>query len=223
MLPKNWLNQLSEEIEKPYISDLKNFLKREREQGLVYPSEQDVFNAFHFTPFKDVKVVIIGQDPYHGPNQAHGLSFSVEKGISPPPSLKNIYKELKTDLNIDPPCHGSLLKWAKEGVLLLNATLTVKASLAKSHHGKGWERFTDAVIEKLFAREDPIVFLLWGQSAKEKCERIFNLKKTPHSILKAAHPSPLSAYKGFFGCKHFSKTNDFLKSWDRSPIDWDLL
>ena len=221
-LEKTWAEVLKDELKKPYISDLKNFLTQEAEQGYaVYPPKRLVFNAFRHTPYDKVKVVIMGQDPYHGPNQAEGLSFSVGPGIRTPPSLQNIYKELNNDLSIQPSQHGSLTKWADQGVLLLNATLTVRARQPKSHYGHGWERFTDAVIEKLCERQDPLVFVLWGRSAKEKCEKILETRSHPHAVLTAAHPSPYSA-EGFFGCRHFSKINDYLKSWDKEPIDWSL-
>jgi len=221
-LHKTWFNELKEEIAKPYVQDLKMFLSYEEENGtIVYPPSQLVFNAFTKTPFDKVKVVIVGQDPYHGPNQAHGLSFSVQDGIKPPPSLKNIFTELKNDLGITPPGHGCLEKWAEQGVLLLNATLTVRAKQPRSHYGKGWEQFTDAVITHLRDRKDPIVFLLWGKSAQEKCARVLDVQPHPHEVLVAAHPSPYSV-SGFFGCAHFSKANEFLKKWGKTPIDWSL-
>lgn len=220
-LEAGWHRILKEEIEKPYVKKLKAFLAQEKAQGkVVYPPEPLVFNAFLQTPYAHVKVVIMGQDPYHGPGQAHGLSFSVPCGISPPPSLKNIFKEIEEDLKISPPEEGCLTHWAKQGVLLLNATLTVRAREPKSHYGKGWELFTDAVIAHLLQREDPLVFILWGASAQEKLHSILQAKKTPHAVLTAAHPSPYSAYNGFFGCRHFSKTNAYLKKWGKSPIDW---
>lgn len=217
-LVKNWYLLLKEEIEKPYIQDLKNFLSKE--QGRIYPPESHIFYAFGLTSYDQVKVVIMGQDPYHGPGQAHGLSFSVPNGIEPPPSLKNIFKELEQDVHISPPRTGCLTYWAKQGVLLLNATLTVRKGQAKSHYGMGWERFTDAVIKKLAEREDPIVFILWGRSAKEKC--IHLLEKTQHAVLTSAHPSPLSAYNGFFGSRPFSKANEYLKKWGKTAIDWSV-
>jgi len=221
-LESSWVEALQEELQKPYIKELKQFLNEESERGAeTFPPEDQVFNAFLQTPFSRVKVVIMGQDPYHGPNQAHGLCFSVQKGINPPPSLKNIYKELEADLGIQPPEHGSLLSWARQGVLLLNATLTVLRSAPRSHYGKGWERFTDRVIEMLAEREDPIVFILWGKSAQEKCELVLSKKNHSHLILKCAHPSPYSA-TGFFGCRHFSKANTFLKEHGKEPIDWRL-
>lgn len=217
----SWHHELGDELRSPYIAQLKSFLEQEK-NCTVYPPEPLVFNAFRHTPFSKVKVVIMGQDPYHGPGQAHGLSFSVPSGIDIPPSLRNIYLEMEKDLGIPPSKSGDLSAWASQGVLLLNATLTVRAGEAKSHYGKGWERFTDAVVGRLIKREDPIVFLLWGRSAKEKLDAIVQNKKTPHVVLTAAHPSPLSAYNGFFGCRHFSKTNEFLKKWGKEPIDWKI-
>lgn len=220
-IEKSWHAKLKEEIEKPYIKILKEFLEKERAEGhAIYPPEPLVFNAFSKTPYDKVQVVIIGQDPYHGPGQAHGLCFSVPEGVVAPPSLKNIFLELKADLGITVPNHGSLHRWAEKGVLLLNATLTVRAGAARSHYGKGWERFTDAVVEKLLEKQSPVVFMLWGRSAQEKLQQIEKRGKTAHHILTAAHPSPLSAHAGFFGCKHFSKANAFLQSCGRAPIDW---
>lgn len=221
-IEKTWHDALKDELAKPYIQDLKAFLAQEEAQKhTVYPPKELIFNAFRHTPFDKVKVVIMGQDPYHGPNQAEGLCFSVAKGVGIPPSLRNIYKELEADLGVGPAEHGSLIKWADQGVLLLNATLTVRARTPKSHYGKGWEAFTDAVIAKLCAKKDPIVFILWGRSAREKCERILDTHDHPHAVLACPHPSPFSAHK-FFGCKHFSKVNDYLKSWEKDPIDWSL-
>lgn len=222
-LEASWHHELSEEIAKPYIAQLKEFIKREKAQNkIIYPPESLVFNAFLHTPYEKVKVVIIGQDPYHGPGQAHGLCFSVPCGIPLPPSLKNIFLELEQDLGIPPSQDGCLSSWAKQGVLLLNATLTVRAGEPKSHYGQGWEQFTDAVVAKLLQREDPIVFVLWGKSAQEKLEHILHNKKTPHAVLTAAHPSPFSAHSGFFGCRHFSKVNAFLEQWGKTPIDWRI-
>jgi uracil-DNA glycosylase len=216
-LEKSWSDKLKEEIEKQYVADLKQFLASEFEaEKTIYPPQPLVFNAFLQTPYDKVNVVIVGQDPYHGQGQAHGLSFSVPPGVTTPPSLKNIYKEIRSDLGILPPKDGSLIHWAKQGVLLLNATLTVRAGEPKSHYGKGWERFTDAVIDVLAKKEDPIVFLLWGKSAQEKCHKILG---TRHAVFQAAHPSPYSADR-FFGCRHFSKTNHFLQSVGKPPIDW---
>lgn len=218
----SWLEKLQEEFEKPYMRELEAFLASEKDFGAeVYPPLDLIFNAFCQTPFEQVKVVIIGQDPYHGAGQAHGLSFSVMKGISQPPSLQNIFKELEDDLGILPPNHGCLIEWAKQGVMLLNATLTVRSSEPKSHFGKGWERFTDRVVELLSERKDPVVFILWGKSAAEKFEPICK-SALHHLALKAPHPSPFSAHGGFFGCKHFSKTNEFLKKVGKRPIDWAI-
>jgi uracil-DNA glycosylase len=218
-IDEEWAKVLKEELESPYMKQLAVFLEEERGKGPVYPSKEDVFAAFAITPFDKVKVVIVGQDPYHGKGQAHGLSFSVPKGVKPPPSLKNIYKELYQDLGIDPPEEGCLTSWAKQGVFLLNSILTVRAKEPKSHHQKGWERFTDSVIEKLSQRKDPIVFLLWGKSAQQKCEKI--LSSNHHKVFIAAHPSPYSAHN-FLGCSHFSKTNECLRGFGKSSIDWKL-
>jgi uracil-DNA glycosylase len=219
----SWHQQMADEIAKPYIAKLKEFLSKEKsEQKAIYPPEPLVFNAFLYTPFNQVKVVIIGQDPYHGPGQAHGLCFSVPCGIPLPPSLKNIYLELQQDLGIPPSKEGCLMGWAKQGVLLLNATLTVRSGEPKSHCGIGWERFTDAVVSKLIQREDPIIFVLWGKSAQEKMEAIVQNGKTPHAALIAAHPSPLSAHSGFLGCRHFSKVNALLEKGGKMPIDWRI-
>jgi len=218
-IEKSWYEKLKNEISQPYIQELKKFLEEEKKAGkTTYPPAQLVFNAFLQTPYDQVKVVIVGQDPYHGPGQAHGLSFSVLPGVPIPPSLKNIYKELETDLGIKRPSSGCLISWAKQGVLLLNATLTVSAGDPKSHHGKGWERFTDAVIDILAQRPDPIVFLLWGKSAQEKCHKVMG---SHHAVFQAAHPSPYSADR-FLGCRHFSKTNEFLKKVGKEPIDWNV-
>jgi len=219
----SWHAKLKDEIAQPYVRELKEFLAEEKRRGMeVYPQEPQVFNAFLYTPFDQVKVVIMGQDPYHGVGQAHGLSFSVPCGVRCPPSLKNIFTELNDDLNIPISHDGCLSKWAKQGVLLLNATLTVRAGEPRSHYGKGWERFTDAVVSKLVERDDPVVFILWGKSAQEKCENILQHEKKGHAVLTAAHPSPYSAHSGFFGCRHFSKTNKFLEKWGKAPIDWRL-
>lgn len=222
-LEASWHRALEEEIKQPYIQQLKEFIAQEKnERKVIYPPEEMVFNAFLHTPFDKVKVVIIGQDPYHGPGQAHGLCFSVSPGIPLPPSLKNIYLEIEQDLGIPPAKEGCLSCWAKQGVLLLNATLTVRSGEPKSHYGQGWERFTDAVVASLLKREDPIVFVLWGKSAQEKLERILLSQNTPHTVLTAAHPSPFSAYSGFFGCRHFSKVNAYLEKWGKTPIDWRI-
>ena len=221
-IEKSWYEVLKEEIQKPYMQDLKAFLDSEKKRGVkIFPPEQEVFNAFRHTPYDQVKVVLMGQDPYHGEGQAHGLCFSVRKGVLLPPSLKNIYKELKEDLGIPQAKHGCLIPWTEQGVLMLNATLTVRKGDPKSHFGQGWEIFTDAVIKKLCVREDPIVFLLWGRSAKEKCETILNTCNHPHAVLTAAHPSPYSASQ-FFGCRHFSKTNEILEKWGKAPINWAI-
>ncbi|WP_404665551.1 uracil-DNA glycosylase [Rhabdochlamydiaceae symbiont of Dictyostelium giganteum] len=216
-LEKSWFTQLQHEIEKPYIQQLKAFLQEEFNQGkTIYPPQELIFNAFLQTPFSEVKVVIIGQDPYHGRGQAHGLSFSVLPDVKIPPSLKNIYKEMESDLGIVPPTNGCLDYLAKQGVLLLNATLTVREGEPKSHYGKGWEQFTDAVVDVLVQRKDPLVFILWGASAKEKGQRAKGLH---HAVFESAHPSPYSATQ-FLGCKHFSKTNTFLESVGKTPIRW---
>ena len=218
-LGNDWDDLLKGEFEKSYYLQLREFLKREYSSRIVYPDMYDIFNALKHTPYSQVKAVIIGQDPYHGPGQAHGFCFSVREGIQTPPSLVNIYKEIESDLGIKPPCGGTLTKWADNGVLLLNNVLTVRGGQANSHRGKGWEFFTDRVIELLDEREKPVVFILWGANAKEKAKII---KNSRHYILTAARPSPLSAYNGFFGCKHFSKTNEFLAKNGMEPIDWNL-
>ncbi len=220
-IEKSWKSTLEKEIALPYVQDLKCFLEEEKKEGkIIYPAEANIFQAFLHTPFDAVKVVIVGQDPYHGDGQAHGLSFSVQKGITPPPSLKNIFKELLHDLQIPIPQTGNLSSWAEQGVFLLNATLTVRKGEPKSHFGKGWERFTDAVIESLARKDTPIVFLLWGKSAQEKGEKVLSINQH-HLVFKAAHPSPYSA-TGFFGCRHFSKANIFLEQTGQTPIDWRL-
>jgi uracil-DNA glycosylase len=221
-IESSWLKVLNDEFEKDYMLKLKQFLKEEKEAGhKVYPKGSDIFNAFNHTPLTNVKAVILGQDPYHGPNQAIGLSFAVQKGITVPPSLKNIYKELATDMpGFTIPNHGDLTPWADQGVLLLNATLTVQAGLAGSHQKKGWEIFTDTVIRKISEEKEGIVFLLWGRFAQAKAELIDQNK---HHILKAAHPSPFSADNGFFGCHHFSKTNEILIKEGKTPIDWQIV
>jgi uracil-DNA glycosylase len=220
-LEPGWQSVLALEFEKDYMKSLKAFLIKEKESGhAIYPKNSDIFNAFNHTPFDQVKVVIIGQDPYHGPGQAHGLAFSVQKGVPIPPSLKNIYKELETDFdNFKKPDHGSLMQWADRGVLLLNATLTVRAREPGSHQGKGWEIFTDRAIQVLSEKRSGLVFLLWGKFAQNKSVLIDENK---HTILKAAHPSPFSAYNGFFGCKHFSKSNAVLVENGLQPIDWQI-
>jgi uracil-DNA glycosylase len=215
----SWYELLKDEFEKEYFNLLKLFLKKEKEQYTIYPPGSKIFAAFNHTPFDKVKVVIIGQDPYHGQGQANGLCFSVSDGIKHPPSLVNIFKELYNDLNIPMPKSGNLEKWAKQGVLLLNATLTVRANQAGSHQNQGWEEFTDSVIKKLSEKKDGLIFLLWGKFAQDKAVLIDTSK---HFILKAAHPSPFSAHNGFFGCKHFSKTNEILMNKGQTPIDWKL-
>lgn len=222
-MEKDWARVLKEEFEKDYIKNLKNFLTGEVKEGkTIYPPQELIFNAFCQTSFEDVKVVIMGQDPYHGKDQAHGLSFSVPENIAQPPSLKNIFTEIVEDVKIKKPTGGNLISWAKRGVLLLNATLTVRAAQPKSHYGKGWEIFTDKVIEILSKREDPIVFILWGKSAQEKLFKVFeNRQNTHHLILVASHPSFYSV-SGFWGCKHFSKTNAFLIKNNKKPIDWQI-
>lgn len=224
-LEPSWQTVLQDELAKPYMLELAAFIEREYAKGnpSIYPPREHIFNAFLQTPFNKVKVLVIGQDPYHGAGQAHGLSFSVPEGIKPPPSLVNIFKELQSDLNLSPPNHGSLLSWAKQGVMLLNATLTVSQGEPMSHHGRGWEKFTDAVVHTLANREKPIVFVLWGKSAQEKCRFLREgSTSTKHLVLTAAHPSPFSAHQGFFGCHHFSKINEFLVKIGDNPIDWRL-
>lgn len=219
MITNDWLEPLSSEFRKGYYSQLYNFVKDEYSKTVVYPPAEDIFNAFHFTPLKDVKVLLLGQDPYHNEHQAHGLSFSVQPGQDIPPSLVNIYKELHDDLGRYIPNNGYLKKWADQGVLLLNTVLTVRAHQANSHQGHGWEQFTDAVIQAVNAQDRPIVYMLWGAPARRKKAMLTNPK---HLILEAPHPSPLSAYRGFFGCKHFSKANEFLKASGLEPIDWQI-
>jgi uracil-DNA glycosylase len=215
----SWEEQLSDEFSASYFAGLKEFLVVEKEKYTVYPPGSQIFNAFNFTPFDDVRVVIIGQDPYHGMGQAHGLCFSVPYGVTPPPSLVNIFKEIKADLGLPVPPHGNLEHWARQGVLLLNATLTVRANQAGSHQGKGWETFTNSVIKRLSDQRAGLIFILWGKYAQAK-EELIDTKK--HYVLKAAHPSPFSAYNGFFGCRHFSKTNEILRRHALSEIDWSL-
>lgn len=222
-MEEKWLEVLKPEFEQPYMHKLQHFLFEEVEQNkTIYPPAPLIFNAFCQTPFDSVKVVLIGQDPYHNPRQAQGLSFSVSKEVPPPPSLKNIFKELQDDLRLPIPKQGDLTTWAKQGVLLLNATLTVRAHEPKSHYGKGWETFTDTVVRILAKRKDPLVFILWGQSAKEKCSSSIMEQNTHHLLLTSAHPSPYSASYGFFGSKPFSKTNAFLTKVGKTPIDWSL-
>ncbi len=215
----DWDEILKGEFEKEYYLKLRAFLKEEYQTQVIYPPMNDIFNSLKTTAYSDIKIVILGQDPYHEPNQAHGLSFSVKKGVVPPPSLKNIYKEINSELGIPVPNHGELTKWAKQGVLLLNTVLTVRQGQANSHKNKGWEIFTDTVIRKINEREKPVVFLLWGGNAKRKTALITNPQ---HKILTSVHPSPLSAYGGFFGCGHFKSANEFLESIGDAPIDWSL-
>lgn len=218
-IESSWRKELENELNKPYISSLAAFVERERGLGAVFPPKELVFNAFLQTPYDKVKILIMGQDPYHGPGQAHGLSFSVPAGVPAPPSLQNIYKELASDIGMAIPNHGCLLNWTKQGVMLLNASLTVRQGEPQSHAGKGWEMLTDGVIEALARRKEPIIFVLWGKSAQDKGRRLVG---THHPILKAPHPSPLSAHQGFFGCKHFSKVNALLQQQGNPPIDWSL-
>lgn len=220
MIENDWLPVVEAEFKKPYYRELYNFIREEYGKTVVYPPADDIFNAFHFTPLSEVKVLLLGQDPYHNVNQAHGLSFSVlpeQKDI--PPSLQNIYKELQDDMGCYIPNNGYLKKWADQGVLLLNTVLTVRAHQANSHQGRGWEQFTDAVIQAVNAQDRPIVYFLWGRPAQMKASMLTNPK---HLILKAPHPSPLSAYRGFFGCKHFSMANEFLEKNGIEPIDWQI-
>ena len=220
MISNDWLPAVETEFRKPYYKNLYQFVRNEYAAHVIYPPAEDIFNAFHFTPLGEVKVVILGQDPYHNEHQAHGLSFSVlPEQQEIPPSLQNIYKELSDDLGCYIPNNGYLKKWADQGVLLLNTVLTVRAHQANSHQGKGWEQFTDAIIQAVNAQDRPIVFLLWGRPAQNKISMLNNQK---HLILTAPHPSPLSAYRGFFGCKHFSRTNVFLKKNGINPIDWQI-
>ena len=217
---KTWQTALSEEKQKPYFKAILNFIKRERETGkIIYPPQQDIFHALKLTPYETVKVVILGQDPYHAPNQAHGLAFSVRYRVPSPPSLQNIFKELHVDLSTPIPSHGFLEKWARQGLLLLNTILTVEAGKPQSHANIGWHYFTNKVITKLNDHPKGIVFLLWGSYAKKKSQLIKNLR---HRVLKAPHPSPFSAAHGFFGCRHFSKTNQLLREMGREEIDWTL-
>ena len=220
MLTNDWAKALDAEFKKPYYRELYNFVKEEYAKTTIYPPAEDIFNALHYTPLSEVKVVILGQDPYHNVNQAHGLCFSVLPSQPEiPPSLQNIYKELEADLGCKIPNNGYLEKWAKQGVLMLNTVLTVRAHQANSHQNKGWEQFTDAIIREVNKIDRPVVYLLWGRPAQSKIAMLDNPK---HLILKAPHPSPLSAYRGFFGCKHFSQTNEFLTSNGLEAIDWQI-
>ena len=216
-IEKSWQEVLQPEFDKPYFENLVGFVKQEYASRTIFPPAGQIFSAFNTCPFIDVKVVILGQDPYHGPGQAHGLCFSVNDGIQFPPSLQNIFKEITADLGIPAPKTGNLTRWAEQGVLLLNATLTVRASQAGSHQGKGWEEFTDSVIKIISEKSENVVFILWGSYAIKK-KALINASK--HCILTAPHPSPLSSYRGFFGCKHFSQTNTYLTSKGKTPIEW---
>jgi len=219
ILKNDWAPLLEEEFEKPYYLKLRAFLKKEYMTRTIYPNMYDIFNALHYTPFSKVKAVILGQDPYHGPNQAHGLSFSVKPGVKPPPSLKNIFAELHNDLGCPIPDHGCLIPWAEQGVLLLNTVLTVREGQPNSHRGVGWEIFTDRVIEVLNQREEPVVYILWGSAAQSKVSLIDTSK---HYIIRSPHPSPLSAHRGFFGSRPFSKTNAILRQLGLEEIDWEI-
>lgn len=220
MIENDWLEYIQSEFRKPYYKELYTFVRQEYNTHVIYPPADDIFNAFHFTPLSKVKVLILGQDPYHGDHQAHGLCFSVLPDQPEiPPSLQNIYKELQDDLGCNIPNNGYLKKWADQGVLMLNTVLTVRAHQAGSHQGKGWEQFTDAIIQAVNIQDRPIVYLLWGKPAQSKIPMLTNPK---HLILKAPHPSPLSAYRGFFGCRHFSQTNEFLTKHGIDPIDWQI-
>ncbi len=220
MISNDWLPALEAEFSKDYYRNLFSFVKKEYSEHVVYPPSEDIFNALHFTPLNGVKVLILGQDPYHEPGQAHGLSFSVLPGkADTPPSLVNIYKELHDDLGCSIPNNGYLKKWADQGVLLLNTVLTVRAHAANSHQGRGWEQFTDAIIRAVNEQDRPIVYMLWGRPAQLKESMLNNSR---HLVLKAPHPSPLSAYRGFFGCRHFSKCNEFLAANGVEPIDWQI-
>lgn len=214
-----WSDPLADEFQAPYFAELKAFLVAERATRTVFPRARQILAAFEETPFQNVRVVLLGQDPYHGPGQAHGLCFSVPHGIPPPPSLQNMFLELERDIGLPPPAHGDLTSWARQGVLLLNTTLTVRASQAGSHQGKGWERFTDAAIRAISQHHEGVIFLLWGRHAQQKAALVDPDK---HYILQAPHPSPLSAYRGFIGCGHFSKVNDLLSAQGKPPIDWSL-
>jgi len=220
-LDPEWMAVIGEEFHKPYMTKLKAFLQQEKASGkVIYPKGADIFNALNTTPFSKVEVVILGQDPYHGPNQAHGLSFSVRKGIDKPPSLLNIYKEIASDLGVEMPAHGDLTGWAKQGVLLLNATLTVQQFTAGSHQNKGWEEFTDAIIRALNDKRENIVYILWGSYAQKKGAFI---DRSKNLVLESPHPSPLSAHRGFLGNKHFSKANAYLQAHGKKPIEWNRL
>jgi uracil-DNA glycosylase len=219
-LNQSWLKRLQGEFDAPYMQDLKRFLETERSAGkTIYPKGSEWFSALDQTPFDDVRVVILGQDPYHGEGQAHGLCFSVREGVRPPPSLLNIYKEMKADLGLEPPKHGNLSSWAKQGVLLLNSVLTVEAGRAASHQGKGWEEFTDHVIRALNNEKQNLVFILWGSYAQKKAAFV---DRNKHMVITSAHPSPLSAHHGFFGSKPFSRCNEYLLAHGLKPVDWSI-
>ena len=218
-LEPSWLAHLEPEFHKPYMKELRSFLSVEKQRAVVYPPGREIFNAFAYTPFGAVRVVVLGQDPYHNDGQAHGLCFSVRNGVQPPPSLRNIFQELSDDLGIHPPKHGDLTHWAQQGVLLLNTVLTVRAHQANSHRNQGWETFTDCVIDLLNERCEGLVFVLWGSAAGKKAMMIDSQK---HLVLRSPHPSPLSAYRGFFGCRHFSRINQHLVDRGGAPIDWQL-
>ena len=218
-LGNSWDKLLAEEFTKEYYQELRKKLANEYRTRTIYPAMENIFNALKFTAYEDVKVLLLGQDPYHGPNQAHGLCFSVQKGIDKPPSLKNMFKELESDLGIKAPSHGCLTDWAKQGVLLLNTVLTVRDGEPNSHKNIGWTIFTDRIIELLNEREEPVIFVLWGRNAMDKLPLITNSR---HFVLSAAHPSPLSASRGFLGCRHYSKINEILQSMGKTPIDWQI-
>ena len=218
-LGNSWDKLLAEEFTKEYYLDLRKKLAQEYKTRTIYPAMENIFNALKYTAYEDVKVLILGQDPYHGPNQAHGLCFSVQKGIDKPPSLKNMFKELESDLGIKAPSHGCLTDWTKQGILLLNTVLTVREGEPNSHKNFGWTIFTDRVIELLNDREEPVIFVLWGRNAMDKLPLITNSR---HFVLTAAHPSPLSASRGFLGCRHYSKINEILRSMGKAPIDWQI-
>lgn len=218
-LGNSWDMLLADEFSKDYYQELRKKLAQEYRTHTIYPAMENIFNALKYTSYEDVKVLMLGQDPYHGPNQAHGLCFSVQKGVDKPPSLKNMFKELESDLGITPPTHGCLTDWAKQGILLLNTVLTVREGEPNSHKKLGWTIFTDRIIQLLNERPDPVIFVLWGRNALEKLPLITN---NHHYVLSAAHPSPLSASRGFFGCKHYSKINEILVSMGKSPIDWRI-
>jgi len=219
-LHESWLSRLDDQFDQPYMAKLRDFLlTRKKHNSVIYPPGAQIFNALNSTHFDDVRVVILGQDPYHGPGQAHGLCFSVLPGIRIPPSLANIYREIESDLGIAKPTHGYLQSWADQGVLLLNAVLTVERGQAGSHQGKGWEQFTDIIVQSLNEQRERLVFMLWGSNAMKK-GAVINQRK--HLVLKAPHPSPLSAYRGFLGCRHFSSANQYLQEQQRLPIDWSV-